>query len=63
MKKAIVIGINGQDGSYLAEWLLERGYRVMGWVRPTRLNAVENIKANLELIELTECDMTEFITN
>ena len=59
MKKAIVIGINGQDGSYLAEWLLEKGYRVMGWVRPTRLNAVENIKANLESIELTECDMTD----
>ena len=30
MKKAIVTGITGQDGSYLAELLLEKGYEVIG---------------------------------
>src|SRR2546421_338042 len=33
MKKAIITGITGQDGSYLAEWLLEKGYEVHGLVR------------------------------
>jgi GDPmannose 4,6-dehydratase len=33
MKKALVTGITGQDGSYLAEWLLKKGYRVHGLVR------------------------------
>ncbi|HMA18223.1 MAG TPA: GDP-mannose 4,6-dehydratase, partial [Thermoanaerobaculia bacterium] len=35
MKTALVTGINGQDGSYLAEHLLEQGYRVYGLVRRT----------------------------
>ena len=30
MKKALITGINGQDGSYLAELLLEKGYEVWG---------------------------------
>ncbi len=33
MKSALITGITGQDGSYLAEWLLEQGYRVHGIVR------------------------------
>ena len=33
MKKALITGITGQDGSYLAEWLLEKGYEVHGIVR------------------------------
>jgi GDPmannose 4,6-dehydratase len=33
MKKAFITGINGQDGSYLAEYLLELGYKVYGIVR------------------------------
>ena len=33
MKTALVTGITGQDGSYLAELLLEKGYRVVGMVR------------------------------
>ncbi len=32
-KKALVTGINGQDGSYLAELLLEKGYEVHGIIR------------------------------
>ena len=33
MKKALVTGITGQDGSYLAEFLLDKGYEVHGIVR------------------------------
>jgi len=33
MKKALITGITGQDGSYLAEWLLEQGYEVHGLIR------------------------------
>lgn len=58
MNKAIVIGINGQDGSYMAEWLLSQNYEVEGWVRPGRLNAVENIKAIQNQISLREVDLT-----
>jgi len=32
-KRALITGITGQDGSYLAEFLLERGYAVFGMVR------------------------------
>ena len=35
MKKAFITGISGQDGSYLAEFLLERGYEVHGLLRRT----------------------------
>jgi GDPmannose 4,6-dehydratase len=33
MKKALITGINGQDGSYLAELLLEKGYDSMGYCK------------------------------
>ena len=35
MPKALITGITGQDGSYLAEFLLEQGYEVVGMVRRT----------------------------
>ena len=35
MKTALITGITGQDGSYLAEFLLAKGYRVVGMVRRT----------------------------
>mgnify|MGYP000495230655 CR=1 FL=1 len=36
MKKALITGINGQDGSYLSEFLLEKGYDAMNGARPMR---------------------------
>ena len=33
MKRALILGITGQDGSYLAEWLLQQGYEVHGIIR------------------------------
>ncbi len=55
MKKAFVTGITGQDGSYLAELLLEKGYRVYGLTRRTSTQNFDRIKGiihnpNLELI-------------
>lgn len=55
MKKAFITGITGQDGSYLAELLLDKGYRVYGLTRRTSTQNFERIKhiihnPNLELI-------------
>ena len=33
MKKALIIGVTGQDGSYLSEFLLSKGYKVYGLIR------------------------------
>jgi len=46
MKKALITGISGQDGSYLAEFLLEKGYEVHGVVR--RHSVAENQSARLD---------------
>jgi GDPmannose 4,6-dehydratase len=42
MKKALITGITGQDGSYLAELLLEKGYKVYGFVRRVALEDEEH---------------------
>lgn len=44
MKKAFITGITGQDGSYLAEFLLEKGYNVYGLTRRTSTQNFERIK-------------------
>jgi len=49
MKKALITGISGQDGSYLAELLLSKGYKVVGVVRRSsmpNLDRIENILTN-----------------
>ena len=45
MKKALITGINGQDGSYLSEFLLEKGYEVHGILK--RNSVAENQTARL----------------
>ena len=61
MKKALITGINGQDGSYLAEFLLEKGYEVWGTLK--RNSVAENQTARLDLvyekIKLTYADLTD----
>ena len=47
MKKALITGITGQDGSYLAEFLLEKGYDVHGTIRRSSVDFRERI-AHLE---------------
>ena len=42
MKKALITGIDGQDGSYLAEFLLDKGYEVHGIIRRVALEDVEH---------------------
>ena len=58
MKKALITGIAGQDGSYLAEFLLEKGYEVHGTTREKYDDVwrIENIK---EKIKIYECDITD----
>ena len=56
MKTAIITGISGQDGSLMAEFLLEKGYRVIGTSRDVR-GARQSTPKNLEdIIELFEWD-------
>ena len=43
MKKALITGITGQDGSYLAEFLLEKGYEVHGIVRRASVSNTQRI--------------------
>lgn len=44
MKKALITGVTGQDGSYLAELLLQKGYKVYGMVRMSSVNNLERIE-------------------
>ena len=44
MKKALITGINGQDGSYLAEFLIEKGYEVHGIIRRSSTFNTERIE-------------------
>ena len=59
MKKALVTGITGQDGSYLAEFLLDKGYSVYGMVRRSSLQQFERIQHILDRLHLIEGDLTD----
>jgi len=54
---AVITGITGQDGSYLAEFLLERDYRVVGMVRRTSSDPLERIAHVLEDVEIVPGDL------
>ncbi|HEV8384921.1 MAG TPA: GDP-mannose 4,6-dehydratase, partial [Candidatus Acidoferrales bacterium] len=51
-KRALITGVTGQDGSYLAEYLLEQGYKVFGLVRRSSSPNVERVGHLLEKITL-----------
>ncbi len=59
MPNALITGITGQDGSYLAEFLLEKGYRVYGIVRRTSTFNDERIRHLLDRIELIDADLLD----
>jgi GDPmannose 4,6-dehydratase len=59
VKSALITGINGQDGSYLAEHLLAHGYRVYGLVRRTSIRNLERVSHLLEQIELLNGDLLD----
>jgi len=58
-KSALITGITGQDGSYLAEWLLSRGYRVYGLVRRSSTENLERIEHLKEQINLISGDLLD----
>lgn len=57
--KAIITGITGQDGSYLAELLLEKGYEVHGIVRRTSIPIMDRINHILPRITLHQGDLVD----
>lgn len=58
-KSALITGITGQDGSYLAELLLEKGYKVHGLVRRISVPNMENIGHIADDVELISGDMLD----
>lgn len=58
-KTALITGITGQDGSYLAEFLLEKGYRVVGMVRRTSTINFDRLKHIQDDIDLVQGDLLD----
>lgn len=60
MKKAIITGINGQDGAYLADYLINIGYRVIGFTRNIKnsFKGLEYLKIK-DKVELIECNLLD----
>jgi len=59
MRTALITGITGQDGSYLAELLLEKGYRVIGIVRRSSTTPYERIGHLVDRVELASADLLD----
>ncbi|MDM7921704.1 MAG: GDP-mannose 4,6-dehydratase [Pyrinomonadaceae bacterium] len=66
MKKALITGINGQDGSYLAEFLLEKGYQVSGILKrnsvaETQTTRIEHIRNDIRLDYADITDLSSLV--
>ncbi len=59
MPKALITGITGQDGSYLAELLLDKGYDVVGVVRRTSHHSYERIEHLIDRLEIVAADLLD----
>jgi len=59
MKTALITGITGQDGSYLAELLLAKGYRVVGIVRRSSTTPYERIEHLIDRVEIFSADLLD----
>jgi len=59
LKTALITGITGQDGSYLAEFLLEQGYRVVGMVRRSSTENFSRIQHLVDRIEIVQGDLLD----
>lgn len=57
--KAVIFGITGQDGSYLAELLLDKGYDVVGVTRRVSVDTTKRISHILPQIKIVEGDITD----
>jgi GDPmannose 4,6-dehydratase len=58
-KSALITGITGQDGSYLAEFLLEKGYKVYGLIRRTSIIIDQRIEKFINEVELIDGDLLD----
>ena len=58
-RRALITGITGQDGSYLAEFLLDRGYQVHGMVRRSSTEKFERIEQIRDRLELHQGDLLD----
>src|SRR6266700_317705 len=59
MPTALITGITGQDGSYLAEFLLEKGYRVVGMTRRSSTDVHERIHHLFDDVEFVSGDVLD----
>jgi GDPmannose 4,6-dehydratase len=59
MKRALITGVTGQDGSYLAEFLLAKGYEVYGMVRRASTENFERIEPFRDRIRLVQADLLD----
>ncbi len=59
MPNALITGFTGQDGSYLAEFLLKKGYNVFGLVRRTSIASDERIRHLLNDVEIVDADLLD----
>jgi GDPmannose 4,6-dehydratase len=62
MKTALITGVTGQDGSYLADLLLEKGYRVIGMVRRTSTINFDRISHIQDKIDLAQGDLLDQVS-
>ena len=64
MKKALVIGITGQDGVYLSDFLLKKGYEVIGTFRRTSHRSLERLESfdMIDKVELLKMDLVDDIS-
>lgn len=56
---AIITGVLGQDGSYLAQWLMQKGYRVIGIKRPTSNLSNHQYLGITNQVEYVDCDLQD----
>jgi GDPmannose 4,6-dehydratase len=59
MKKALITGVTGQDGSYLAEFLLEKGYEVYGMIRRKSVEDFSRVEHIKDKINFVSGDLTD----
>lgn len=64
MKKALILGVTGQDGTYLADFLLKKGYEVIGTFRRTSHKSLERLEAFyiMDKVKLVKLDLTDIIS-
>ena len=57
--RALITGITGQDGSYLAEFLLSRGYDVFGMIRRRSTHSLERVDHLLDSVRIVQADLLD----